>query len=122
MKIRIKDNSVRFRLTKTEVHKLCSHKQLESFTEFNTTTMVYAIQVRKDINELQADFSSNKIIMHFPEVESETWEKSDRITYKNTMQLNNGNQLQLILEKDFVCLDHTDEDQSDNYENPNKTC
>jgi len=27
-----------------------------------------------------------------------------------------------LLEKDFVCLDHTTEDQSDNYENPNTTC
>jgi hypothetical protein len=26
------------------------------------------------------------------------------------------------VEKDFVCLDHTDEDQSDNYPNPNRTC
>ena len=28
----------------------------------------------------------------------------------------------LLIEKDFVCLDHTLEDQSDNYANPNKVC
>jgi hypothetical protein len=38
------------------------------------------------------------------------------------MPLGNGQSLKLLLEKDFVCLDHTDEDQSDNYPNPNKTC
>jgi len=27
-----------------------------------------------------------------------------------------------LVEKDFICLDETTEDQSDNYENPNKTC
>jgi hypothetical protein len=30
------------------------------------------------------------------------------------------NSLYLLVEKDFVCLDETSEDQSDNYENPNK--
>ena len=30
--------------------------------------------------------------------------------------------LYLLIEKDFACLDHSSEDQSDNYENPNKTC
>jgi len=33
-----------------------------------------------------------------------------------------GVQLHLLLEKDFVCLDNTAEDQSDNYPNPNKAC
>jgi len=27
-----------------------------------------------------------------------------------------------LVEKDFQCLDHTLEDQSDMYHNPNKTC
>jgi len=30
--------------------------------------------------------------------------------------------LKLLLEKDFVCLDDTDEDQSDQYDNPNAKC
>ena len=33
-----------------------------------------------------------------------------------------GKDLFLLIEKDFVCLDHTFEDQSDNYPNPNKLC
>jgi hypothetical protein len=30
--------------------------------------------------------------------------------------------LYLLVEKDFKCLDNVAEDQSDNYENPSKTC
>jgi hypothetical protein len=36
--------------------------------------------------------------------------------------LEDGTLLTLLIEKDFACLDHVDEDQSDNYPNPNKTC
>ena len=31
-------------------------------------------------------------------------------------------QVKLLIEKDFVCIDNTDEDQSDNYPNPNLKC
>jgi hypothetical protein len=121
MKIRIKDNSVRFRLTKSEVQKLCTENYIEAKTEFNTTTLLYAIQV-KDIEWLDADFANEKITLLFPKTFAITWETNEIITHENYITLNNGNQLKLLLEKDFVCLDHTTEDQSDNYENPNKTC
>ena len=34
------------------------------------------------------------------------------------MDLGDGNELYLLLEKDFQCLDNSIEDQTDNYENP----
>jgi hypothetical protein len=122
MKIRIKDNSIRFRLTKSEVKKLCTEGYLQSTTELNTATLTYAIQVQENMQSLNADFVNNKITLLFPSAEAAVWNDSDRITYENTVILNSGNSLKLLLEKDFICLDHTHEDQSDNYENPNKTC
>jgi len=38
------------------------------------------------------------------------------------MRVSETETLYLLLEKDFVCLDETHEDQADNFENPNKTC
>ena len=122
MKIRIKDNSLRYRLTKSEVKKLCESGYLEAITQFNTSTLCYAIKVIEGIEFLNADFVENKITLLFPQKEANVWNQSDRITYENSVELQNGNSLKLLLEKDFICLDHTHEDQSDNYENPNKTC
>jgi hypothetical protein len=121
MKIRIKDNSVRFRLTKSEVKKLCTENYIEAKTEFNSATLIYAISVQ-NIERLDADFESNKITLVFPAKDASNWYSNELITHEHSIQLNNGNMLKLLLEKDFVCLDHTTEDQSDNYENPNKTC
>jgi hypothetical protein len=47
---------------------------------------------------------------------------TDVIGFDNTIDMDNGRKLFLLIEKDFVCLDHTLEDQSDNYENPGKVC
>lgn len=122
MKIRIKDNSVRFRLTKKEVLQLCTEHSIVSTTSFNSGLLTYSIVVRDNIENLSVDFKDNNIILSFPATEADIWNDSDRITYEHSMVLENGERLKILLEKDFVCLDHSDEDQSDNYANPNKTC
>ncbi len=47
MKIRIKDNTVRFRLTQSEVAKLGEDGIISSFTEFVDRPFIYAIEEQK---------------------------------------------------------------------------
>jgi hypothetical protein len=122
MKIRIKDNSVRFRLSKSEVKQLCETNHIAKQTEFANIIFHYQIQVAANAEFLSADFNNNCITLFFPKSKADTWFVDDVITHQHNMDLPNGKQLFLLLEKDFVCLDHTHEDQSDNYQNPNKTC
>jgi hypothetical protein len=122
MKIRIKDNAVRFRLTRSEVRQLSEQFYIHSKTEFNTQVFHYEIKASDEYSHLSADFSDNTISLFFPKHLAQEWYANDLITHENVIKLNNGASLKLLLEKDFVCLDHTDEDQSDNYANPNKTC
>jgi hypothetical protein len=122
MKIRIKGNSLRYRLTKSEVAAFSEKGYLEEKTLFPTQTLVYALQAKADIDTLAADFSENVITLFFPESEQVKWHESNQVGYQNTFILPNGESLFLLIEKDFVCLDNTDEDQSDNYENPNAVC
>lgn len=117
MKIRIKGNTVRYRLTKSEVQQMKIKGFVEENTIFPLNTFTYKLIAQKGIDKLEAEFLYHTITLFMPEKEAKTWFDSDRITYRNTFE-----KLTLIVEKDFVCLDHTDEDQSDNYENPNKTC
>jgi hypothetical protein len=121
MKIRIKGNSIRIRLSKLEVKKLCNEKEISETTQFPNSIFTYKLMA-KDINELAADYLENVMYVYFPERETLTWYDANLITYKGSMQLANGNNLSIIVEKDFVCLDHTDEDQSDNYPNPSTVC
>ncbi len=121
MKVRIKDNSIRFRLTKSDVEKLSTQLYIQSKIEFNSMNLFYEIKVT-DNNFMNADFENNVITLYMPKVLAQSWFTNDIITHENTVTLLNGRILKLLLEKDFVCLDHTTEDQSDNYANPNKTC
>jgi len=122
MKLRIKGNSLRIRLTKTEVSTLAATGYLEEQTRFADSKFVYALQQVFSGNELSAAFDGNKITMFIPAALLKDWPENNLVGFDANMPLGDNRSLYLLLEKDFVCLDHTTEDQSDNYENPNKTC
>jgi len=124
MKIRIKGNSVRFRLTKTEVDNSAINGVYTSETELMGGVFKYRLQRSKDYTHLAAEWnqSENEIIFFMPKSIADEWTESNEVGFQHIQILPNGTELFLLVEKDFVCLDNTFEDQSDNYPNPNAVC
>lgn len=112
MKIRIKGNSLRYRLTKTDVDRFTSEGYLEEQTIFGAGVLTYALQV-DHTDRLSASFENNKITLLMPQALAENWAITDRVGFEETT-----GPLYLLIEKDFKCLDNVAEDQSDNYPNP----
>lgn len=112
MKIRIKGNSLRYRLTKTDVAIFSKEGYLEEKTTFGSQSLIYALQ-RSVVDELTATFQYNKITLFMPDKMAEEWESTDRVGFENSIS-----PLYVLIEKDFKCLDNVAEDQSDNYPNP----
>lgn len=120
MKIRIHRNSVRFRLSKSEVSKLENEGYLEETTDFGPAQLIYAVQ-KSPVSQLNARFEQNKVTLEVPEGLLTGWAANDTVGFEGNMPLSNGDSLYMLIEKDFKCLDNVAEDQSDNYDNP-KTC
>lgn len=118
MKLRIKGNSIRIRLTRSEVDYFGDSGYLAEKTEFGPVDFIYELKTNNDIEELVASFDRNKITLLVPTDLAKEWVNSDRVGCDGEMEIGNGKKLFLLLEKDFKCLDNTLEDQSDNYENP----
>ncbi|AZA98441.1 hypothetical protein EG359_01950 [Chryseobacterium joostei] len=116
MKIRIKDNSIRFRLTQSEVLELGKNGIISSFTQFVDRPFIYAIE-RTDDEVLSAAFIENRIVLKMPKLMVEDFVSTDRVGFDGQT-----GEIKLLVEKDFVCIDNTEEDQSDNYPNPNIKC
>jgi hypothetical protein len=53
---------------------------------------------------------------------ADEWTSTDLIGMQNDVEIVPGRKMFLLVEKDFVCIDNTFEDQSDNYPNPNAAC
>jgi len=118
MKIRIKGNSIRYRLTKTEVETFCKTGFFADKTVFSTNTFTYELKAKEGITALDADFTDQTITLFIPLDQSKDWADSSQVGFQHTVSLDSGQKLSLLIEKDFVCLDERDEDQSDNYPNP----
>lgn len=117
MKIRIKENSVRFRLTPTEVKKFCKEGIIEESTQFSSSTFTYGVK-QKQIENLQVDFNGNAITLYVPENFAKDWYDNNVVGLDYHEELSDGSTFFLLLEKDFACLDNTHEDQTDKYPNP----
>lgn len=122
MKLRIKGNSLRIRLNKKEVSTIAAAGYLEEETCFGTNRFVYALQRVDEGNTLRAALEENKMIMYVPALLTKDWPANNIVGFDAHIPVGDDKILYLLLEKDFICLDDITEDQSDNYENPNKAC
>lgn len=116
MKIRIRDNSIRYRLTKSEVNQLWSEGGITAQTSFPGTTLHYAIE-RCETEQLHVDFKNSRITLYMSKAMIDALYHTDKVGFEDK-----SGPVGLLIEKDFVCLDNTSEDQSDNYPNPNMVC
>lgn len=122
MKLRIKGNSLRLRLTKSEVGKLCASGYIEERIPFGSNELTYSLKSSENVIEISAEFSGNKISINIPASFIKDWDVNDIISFGSDKIITGKDKLYILIEKDFKCIDKTTEDQSDNYENPNKTC
>ena len=118
MKIRIKGNSKRYRLTKTEVETFCKTGRFQESTDIGDATFTYALQSKQGIDTIDAQFQADTITLFLETNKSKNWFQTNQIGFSHSLKSTNGSVLTLLIEKDFVCTDETVEDQSDNYPNP----
>lgn len=122
MKIRIKGNSVRYRLDKLEVAKFAETGEIVETTQLLGGQFKYVLKRSNEVNTLTAQWNNGAIEFLMPESIAKEWVETEEVGYQHKLALNDGQSLFLLIEKDFVCIDNTFEDQSNNYPNPNMAC
>ena len=123
MKIRIKGNSIRLRLTKTDIQNLKEKGIVEEKTIIGSEEIFkYSLVVDEKIATISAEFQAGKITVFLSKKEADILTETEEITIKGSQ--NNGEEkgLFLLVEKDLQCLDITQEDQTDMYENTKTHC
>ncbi|RCH55892.1 hypothetical protein DJ568_03830 [Mucilaginibacter hurinus] len=112
MKLRIKGNDIRYRLTKTDVEEFAAKGTVKEVINFAGQPLLYVLQETSD-EKLSVLYKNNTITLFMPVDLKNEWTHSDKVGYRDT-----HGDLNLLIEKDFKCLDDVEEDQSDNYPNP----
>ena len=116
MKLRIFGNSIRLRLSQTEVERFSKGGTCTNQLMFpNSNTFTYRLAEGTD-NLVSYDHDVMTIVLCEEEVE--IWANSDQVGIKANIPMSNGSSLAVLVEKDFQCLTNREEDQSDLYPNP----
>jgi len=125
MKIRILGNSLRLRLKQSEVKQLGAEGKVKEQIRFGTTSsqqLTYILQ-KGATAQVTASFNSSVISILVPNDVADHWATSDQISLRESLPIGNGEELKILIEKDFKCLtDREGEDESDMFPNPEERC
>jgi len=124
MKLRIQDNSIRLRLTRSEVEKLAADERVAGSIQFTAApddTLAYAVETSSSCAEVRAERTANEIRVTLPRNLARTWATTDLVTIERLQPVGLG-ALQILVEKDFRCAHRDAASQEGNaadlYPNP----
>ena len=120
MKLRIRDNSIRLRLTRGEVEQLRDEGVVQAITSFpGGREFRYEVESSPASVNPGAFLSDNRITVRLPESGVGAWAASEQVSLTGEQQHENGELLSILVEKDFTCLAPREgEDESDMYPHP----
>ena len=120
MKLRIRDNSIRLRLTRGEVELLRDTGLVAATTGFpGGREFQYRVEGSPASVNPGAFFSDNIVTVRLPESTVLAWANSEQVSIEGEQRLDDGETLSILVEKDFVCLAPRDgEDESDMFAHP----
>lgn len=126
MKMRVRGNSLRLRLTKSEVSRFAVNGAVEEIIDFGAgQTLIYALESKAGIETTKAEFANNRIVVFVPSEQVRAWADSNEIGIESIQKIDAAKTLRLLIEKDFACLDRREsEEDSDAFPHPlaGKTC
>lgn len=120
MKLRVLDNSIRLRLTRTEVEQARNDGLVRGRVPLGGgSNFDYVLESSPATVKAEAHISNNILTVRVPESEILGWSGSDDVSIAATQNLADGVELKILIEKDFTCLTPREgEDESDMYPHP----
>jgi hypothetical protein len=126
MKLRIFDDSLRLRLSRSELEQLRTLGRVEAAIGFGPgpeQQLVYALVVAPGAHRITATLTEREIVVTLPKAMADAWVAGDAVGLEAQQSLGPGRTLALLIEKDFKCLQpRPGEESYDGFPNPNTSC
>jgi hypothetical protein len=121
MKLRIKGDSLRVRVSRSEVARLLVGECLEETIHFGQqedAKLIYALQQDASVCKPAVQYTQNRVVILIPSDQANAWCLTDQVGIAEEISLGSLGSLALLIEKDFACLDRSEEDNRDTFPNP----
>ena len=119
MKLRIRGNTVRLRVSKAELATIAATGAAEDAVRFaGDVGMRYGLQVTA-AGAVAAEFGGNVLRVLVPKASVEVWLRPDEVAIEGEQAIGHGEVLRILVEKDYTCLaPRSGEDDSELFANP----
>lgn len=104
MKLRIKGNSIRLRLLKSEVETLSEHGYISDEVLFPTRPLFYSLLISDDVTKIEARYEADRIMTILPRHLAEEWINGEDISIEAF-----SGEISILVEKDLVCVGRPDD-------------
>ena len=109
MKLRIRGNSLRLRVSKTELAKIAETGKVEDTVRFSSEqSLRYGIEVRPT-GAVTATFADAAILVTLPKARLDLWLRPNEVSVEGSQPIGRGKVLQILLEKDEARHGQTDD-------------
>jgi len=119
MKLRIKGNSMRLRVSPSEMKRLLSEGRIEETIHFGPepdARLTYALEQSASKIEMAVRYRPQEVTVILSTENARSWAEGDEVGIYGSFNVGHG-QLELVIEKDFACLDRR-EGNEDTFPNP----
>jgi hypothetical protein len=100
MKLRLRGNSLRFGVSKTELARLAETGKVEDTVRFSSErAMSYGIEVRPT-GAVTASLEPMSIVVSLPKSRLDLWLRPEEISVEGSQPVGGGKALQILLEKE----------------------
>ncbi|HEU4617312.1 MAG TPA: hypothetical protein VFV10_04690 [Gammaproteobacteria bacterium] len=122
MKLRIRGNSVRLRVSQTELDAMAQRGFTEDRIRFGPgSELVYRLAVAPG-GGVSAELAGTRVCVSIPRAEFERWLAPSEVSIRAEQPIGQDERLAILVEKDFECLQPREgEDASDLFPNPAKS-
>ena len=120
MKLRILSDSLRIRVTQTELNTVADHGEASAAIRFGGgTALHYVLRAEDAIEDIEATYADNIVTVRLPLAAVREWATTTMVSLRGEQTLDEGSTLKILVEKDFACLEPREgEDESDMFPHP----
>lgn len=116
MKLRTTNNSIRIRIRKSELALLKNDSKIEEVIYFpNDVQFAFALAVAKEVEEINVSLNQNTLTILIPHNIAIGWINTNQVGIEYNLPISIDKNLHVLIEKDFPCLDRSNEDKSDTF-------
>lgn len=121
MKLRINANSLRLRVSRTDLARFQAMGRIEETIHFAAAPdakLTYALESAAQPSPVKVRYGFNEVTVILSEDQVRIWAQEGVVGVYAALEIGQAVLLDVIVEKDFACVDRSDEESSDTFPNP----